>query len=95
MRGVAIMQDRNSSPGATSVITGGGSVRFVGILYLPTQVLSLEGNGQIGNNSPAWSLIASRFNLQGTPDIVIKSDFTAAGYSGELAKAPDKIILTE
>src|SRR3954451_7141871 len=51
--GIAIMQDPNSAPGATSVITGGGSVRFVGILYLPTQVVSLQGNGQIGNASPA------------------------------------------
>ena len=94
-KALAIVQDPDGNPGGTSVITGGGDVGFTGILYFPTQTVSLQGTGQVGANSPAWSLVAWRFSLQGTPDIVINSDYEAAGYGDASIKTKSHVILLE
>lgn len=93
-RGLVVAQDPNSNPGGTSIVTGGGNIKFVGTLYVPTQILSLQGNGEIGANSPAWSMVASRFTLQGNPEIHIKSDFANAGYGGPMVRSAGGAVLT-
>lgn len=94
-RGLVIVQQRDSNPGAVSVITGGGGIAFEGTLYMPTQVVGLQGNGAIGNLSNAWSLVASRFEMSGTPDIRIGSDFRWAGYGDALVYSAGAVVLTE
>lgn len=93
-RGLVVAQDPLSNPGGTSIITGGGDIRFVGTIYLPTQTLSLQGNGEIGADSPAWSMVAARFTMQGNPEIHIRSDFEDAGYGEPLVKSFGGVVLT-
>ncbi len=67
------VQDPNSNPGATTKIQGGGRVELNGILFAPTWVVEVGGNGVINENVDMWSMVADSYNMMGNAEIYIKS----------------------
>ena len=78
--GLAIVQDRKSDFGETSLIEGGGVVRIVGTVYLPEQILKTGGEGVIGQDSPFMPIIAKKLKFHGNATIQINLDADAQGY---------------
>lgn len=77
LAGILFAQDAASNPGATSIIQGGGSVKLVGTIYLPTQTLQIGGNGDLGQNTSAWAIIADQVHLKGNGAVRIEAAFTS------------------
>ncbi len=87
LAGLVFVQDKYSQPGATTQIAGGARVKIEGILYMPTWVVEVIGNGLLFDEAITWSMVADRFLINGTGDIVIKADPVAAGL-------PDNLLQT-
>ncbi len=83
--GLMFVQDRDSNAGATSIVQGGGTVNFVGALYFPTQTLEISGNGDIGQDSDAWTMIADMVQLKGNGTVRMKADYADAGMPDPIA----------
>jgi hypothetical protein len=77
--GFLFVQDRTSSVGLTTVIQGGGNVRVNGVLYMPTQVVDIGGNGDLNLKSEMFAMVADRFTLRGTGALSLKVDYQSAG----------------
>jgi hypothetical protein len=85
LAGIIAAQDATANPGATSKVLGGGVIRIVGALYFPTQNFQVGGNGDVGQSSTAWAIVADTVELNGTGNIRIQGDFTAAGLPNVVA----------
>jgi Flp pilus assembly protein TadG len=92
--GIAVAQHGVTVRG-TSTITGTGDVNFTGTLYMPNQNIDMRGTGQISALSPAWSIVAATFDIRGTPDIVINSDFETAGYGKPIVRTMGGVVLVK
>ncbi|MBU2533672.1 MAG: hypothetical protein KKB37_13095 [Alphaproteobacteria bacterium] len=79
MAGIIAAQDKTSNAGDTSIIQGGGTVRIVGALYFPSQTFEVSGNGDLGQLTAAWAIVADKVNLSGNGQIRIEASFPAAG----------------
>ena len=77
--GMLFVQDPASNPGATNVIAGGASIRLVGALYFPTQILNVTSTSSFGANSPLMPLIAWRIDFSGNSDTTIRFDPSLLG----------------
>ncbi|MGI9475487.1 MAG: TadE/TadG family type IV pilus assembly protein [Hyphomicrobiaceae bacterium] len=77
--GIAVAQDAASNPGATSMVQGGGTVQLTGALYFPTQTLQIGGNGDLGQSTSAWAIVADQVHLKGNGSVRIEAEFTNAG----------------
>jgi len=78
--GFAIIQDRDSDFGETSLLEGGGILRIVGSIYLPQQTLKTGGQGSIGQDSPYMPIVAKTVKFHGNATITINVDSDAEGY---------------
>ena len=87
LAGFVFVQDRYAQPGATSRIAGGARIKLEGILYMPTWIVDVVGNGAMFDEAITWSMIADRFIIRGTGDIVIKADPLTAGMPDNLPQA--------
>ena len=58
---------------------GGGAVQLTGALYFPTQILQIGGNGDLGQNTSAWAIVADQVHLKGNGSVRIEAEFTNAG----------------
>lgn len=63
--GLLIIQDRASNAGATSKLNGNSTTLLKGGIYLPTQSLSVNGNGSFGQQSEFMPLIADQLSFSG------------------------------
>lgn len=63
--GLLIIQDRASNVGGTSKLNGTSSTLLKGAIYLPTQILSVNGNGSFGQQSDFMPLIADQLSFSG------------------------------
>lgn len=77
--GIIVAQDSTANPGATSSVQGGGAVQLIGALYFPTQTLQIGGNGDLGQNTSAWAIVADQVHLKGNGSVRIEAEFTNAG----------------
>lgn len=82
--GIAIAQDPRSEDEEVSSIEGGGIVRVVGSIYLPTHLLKVGGRGVVGDDSSYMPLIASKFKFHGNSQININLNSTASGMPADL-----------
>jgi len=78
--GLAVMQDRDSDYGETSLLEGGGTVNIVGAIYLPEQTLKTGGQGIIGQDSPYMPIVAKLLKFHGNATIKINYDPDADGF---------------
>lgn len=79
LAGIVVAQDATANAGATSIVQGGGAVQLTGALYFPTQTLQIGGNGDLGQNTAAWAIVADQVHLKGNGNVRIEADFTNAG----------------
>ena len=77
--GIVVAQDASANAGATSMVQGGGAVQLTGALYFPTQTLQIGGNGDLGQNTSAWAIVADQVHLKGNGNVRIEAAFTNAG----------------
>lgn len=78
-KGMAMMQDAAANPYTISEIQGGGAVKLSGALYFPTQTLQIGGNGDLGQNTDAWAIVAHKVQLKGNGAVRIEASFEAKG----------------
>lgn len=84
--GFLFVDDRNNRPEASVTLTGGGSIKMQGILYMPTRAVNIGGNGQMNQSSNFFAMVADRYSLGGTGDLYMKTDYAAAGFPDLLPK---------
>jgi len=91
--GFVFIQDPTSNPyqstGKTNEIQGGGSIQIVGTIYLPTQPITISGNGEFGINSPMMPIIADTILVTGSGAKTIQLDQSAANMWQQLPRAND------
>lgn len=87
LAGFVFVQHRYSQPGSTSSITGGARVKLEGILYMPTWIVDVAGNGLMFEEALSWTLVADRFIIRGTGDIIVRADPVAAAFPSNLPQA--------
>lgn len=90
LAGIAVAQDATANAGATSMYQGGGAVQLTGALYFPTQTLQIGGNGDLGQNTSAWAIVADQVHLKGNGSVRIEAAFTNAGLP-DVAALPQVI----
>lgn len=93
--GILMTQTTDSSPSPhENTITGGGSMKFSGIMYFPVQSLSIEGNGEIGDTANQFAIMADTIHVQGTGLLTVHltSDYEAVGFP-ELPESHEKVRL--
>lgn len=93
--GFLFVDDRNNKPTSIPILLGGGVVKMEGILYMPSRAVQIGGNGQINQNAKYWSMIADRFELDGTGDMFMKTDFATAGFPDILPKVKRLTRMTQ
>jgi hypothetical protein len=86
MAGILFYQDGTSRPGARSLLTGGARVKLEGVLYMPTWELEIVGNGMLLDEAITVALIADRFSIHGTGDIIVRADPQATGLFATLPR---------
>ena len=91
--GFLFVQDRAASVGATTQIQGGGHVKISGVLYMPTQVVNIAGNGDLNLESKMFAMVADRFTLQGNGTLSLKVDYQGAGLPNVLPSTPGSVRL--
>jgi Flp pilus assembly protein TadG len=73
MEGVAVYQDRNAPVHAsnTNNITGGVDISFEGVVYMPSNGISFNGNSSSESlaDSPCSMIIAKTITMSGSPDM--------------------------
>lgn len=89
LAGIAISSVTPALPRLTSRLQGSPKVSLSGSVYLPNQTLDFQGNASMTLNGIADKLVAAAFDLQGSPDIVIKADESPTGTA-----APSGIAMT-
>jgi Flp pilus assembly protein TadG len=93
--GILMTQTPDSSPSPhKNTVTGGGLMEFVGIMYFPKQPLSIEGNGEIGDSTNQFAIMADTIRVKGTGllTVHISSEYEAAGLP-ELPESHEKVRL--
>lgn len=103
--GLAVMQAVDSSaPGnrtinvQTSLISGGGSLKVTGTVYLPQHTLEVRGQGtSVGSMAPATSFIADKLHISGSygATMVVDVDHETAGVPPIQPRAEDGVRLIE
>ena len=84
--GMLIVQDRNSNPGQMNTINGNSTSTLVGSIYLPTQDLTLNGNGTFGQNSPYMPIIANTVKITGNNTTTVEADETKLKVTMPISK---------
>lgn len=64
-KGLVIVQDRDSNAGSTSKLNGNSGTVITGAIYVPTQLVRMNGSGTFGQASPFMPLIADRVDITG------------------------------
>ncbi len=64
--GFVIIQLATSNPGAESQINGGGTVNVEGVVYMPTQSLTLGGNGSLNGTSKYFIAVVKKLYIYGS-----------------------------
>ena len=72
--GMLIYQDRAANPGAVNKLNGSSNTVLKGILYTPTQVLEVTGNGTFGQSSIFMPMIADRIAFSGSSVVQVESN---------------------
>jgi Flp pilus assembly protein TadG len=74
--GIALAVTNTGDEADTSTLQGSPSLELSGSIYMPGQKLELQGSPRITMSGDSDKLIASRFDLQGSPDILIAANDT-------------------
>jgi hypothetical protein len=74
-KGMVIVHDRASNIGSTNTLNGNSGTVIKGVIYTPTQQLTLTGTGTFGQTSPFMPLIADQIKISGNAGA--SSDVTA------------------
>ena len=95
--GILMTQTPDSNPAPhENTVTGGGEMKFSGIMYFPTQPLSIEGNGEIGDTANQFAIMADTIHVQGTGLLTVHltSDYELVGFP-ELPESHEKVRLAQ
>lgn len=68
--GLLIIQERNSNKSGESKLNGNASTKLKGAIYLPTQKLTLNGNGSFGQDGGAMPIVADTIEMLGSTTVV-------------------------
>ena len=93
--GIAMAQHAGSSVGLTSSLAGGASMRLIGSLYFPTQILDMRGGADYAAVSPYMPIVADQIVLRGNALITVEVDMELAGYEDVLARLGEGVRLIE
>ncbi len=74
-KGLVIVHDRASNVGSTNTLNGNSGTVIKGVVYTPTQQLTLTGTGTFGQTSPFMPIIADQIKISGNAGA--SSDVTA------------------
>jgi Flp pilus assembly protein TadG len=93
--GFVIAQEPASIPTKTNQITGGGLMDINGVVYFPTQPLLVTGNGEIGDYSSLFAILADTISVQGTGTLIIHiSNEYSSLHLPELPTSKDQVRLS-
>jgi hypothetical protein len=93
--GIAMAQHAGSSVGLISTLAGGASMRLVGSLYFPTQILDMAGGADYAAVSAYMPIVADQIVLRGNAMITVEVDLTLTGYEDVLARMGEGVRLIE
>lgn len=65
-QGFVFIQLADAAPGSESQIIGGGTINLEGVIYLPTQKLTMGGNGNMNGTSKYFAAVAKSFYIYGS-----------------------------
>jgi hypothetical protein len=96
LKSMAIVQNKNSNPGITNIITSGGDVNITGAYYSPSQQLRVWANGDMNTNSPYFPMVVDKFEMSGNATLHVQLDWEAAGYDEPVElKSPHYVLITQ
>ena len=72
--GIAIASATQTSPPLVSKLQGNGAVTLNGSLWLPDQVLDMQGNPTLTLTGATDKALAYGFAVQGNPELIVKAD---------------------
>lgn len=78
LAGFVFFQRSNADPGARATLSGSSGMYIEGVVYFPTQTLSLSGSSSSSSPSPFSSYIANDLQFSGSSSINIGYDPTSA-----------------
>ena len=96
--GFLFMQNPMAAEGNYSLITGGGTLDFNGMLYMPTQTIEWRGNGDVNANSSVFGMIAKNFEMRGTGTLNAISNSSSSlvpDINPRVPPPPTPLVLTE
>jgi Flp pilus assembly protein TadG len=74
LAGIAVASNTVAPPALTSSLQGSPEVSLTGSLWLPGQTLKMQGSPTLTMEGANDKTIAYSFDLQGSPDLIIKAD---------------------
>jgi hypothetical protein len=96
LKSMAIVQNKNSNPGITNVITSGGDVNITGAYYSPSQQLRVWANGDMNTKSPYFPMVVDKFEMSGNATLHVQLDWKSAGYDEPVElKTPHYVLITQ
>jgi hypothetical protein len=85
-QGMLLVQDRHSNVGATSSLNGNSDTVLKGVIYAPTQEVSMNGTGLFGQVSPFMPIIADTIKITGNAGAT--ADTAALGTTAPVPTTP-------
>ena len=84
LNGFVFFQDQSTTTaGLEAIFQGGanegGTVKFEGVLYMPTWRVNISGNGSVNALSQYFAAVADSFYMEGNGQLYIHSNASAAG----------------
>ena len=71
--------DGSSSEIQDTIIRGGGSLKFEGLVYAPQWRIITSGNSDVNGSSKCFAMVADRFRMEGNGELKVIADCEEAG----------------
>ena len=78
--------DGSSSEIQDTIIRGGGSLKFEGLVYAPQWRIIISGNSDVNGSSKCFAMVADRFRMEGNGELTVIADCEESGLAQLMPK---------